>query len=89
MNIPMTIATDHESLSMTIGASTVTLGASIGAEYAMVSADTYDGDYTFTPSSATQTIPTSRKLLLDNITINPIPNNYGLITWDGSVITVS
>ena len=24
-----------------------------------------------------------------NVTVNPIPSNYGLITWNGSVLTVS
>ena len=26
---------------------------------------------------------------LSSVTIAPIPNNYGLISWDGSTITVS
>ena len=29
------------------------------------------------------------KKFFKNIRINPIPSNYGLITWDGSVLTVS
>ena len=49
----------------------------------------YSGEYEFTPSAETQTIPTSNKTLAQDITINPIPSNYGLITWDGSTLTVS
>lgn len=49
----------------------------------------YTGEYEFTPSAETQTIPTSNKALAQDITINPIPSNYGLITWDGSTLTVS
>ena len=49
----------------------------------------YEGETTFTPSAETQTIPTARTVLLENITINPIPSNYGLITWNGSTLTVS
>lgn len=26
---------------------------------------------------------------LSSVTISPIPNNYGLITWNGSTLTVS
>ena len=26
---------------------------------------------------------------LSKVTINPIPSNYGLISWDGSILTVS
>ena len=49
----------------------------------------YEGAYQFTPSSETQIIETRNKTLEGDITINPIPSNYGLITWDGSTITVS
>ena len=49
----------------------------------------YEGEYTVTPSTETQTLATNGKVLLDDITVNPIPNNYGLITWNGSVLTVS
>ena len=49
----------------------------------------YDGPTEFTPSGSTQTIEIANMKALENITINPIPSNYGLITWDGSTITVS
>lgn len=49
----------------------------------------YTGGYEFTPSQEEQVIQTKSRVLLENITINPIPSNYGLITWNGSVITVS
>lgn len=49
----------------------------------------YNGNYTVTPSLATQVLNTAGSILVQNITINPIPSNYGLITWDGSVLTVS
>ena len=49
----------------------------------------YDGPYRVTPSDETQVLETRNKLLDGDITINPIPNNYGLITYNGSVITVS
>ena len=89
ITIPMQAAVDQETIPMTISASAVTLEASIGAEYAMVSADTYEGDYEFTPSDEEHTIVTTNKLLLDNIIINPIPSNYGKIEWNGSYLTVS
>ena len=49
----------------------------------------YDGETTITPTTETQILPTRGKAVLQDITINPIPNNYGLITWNGSIITVS
>ena len=49
----------------------------------------YNGDYTVTPSAQTQTLLTAEMIMTDNVIINPIPQNYGLITWNGSRITVS
>ena len=49
----------------------------------------YDGPTEFTPTLETQTIQINGKTAHQDITINPIPCNYGLITWDGSALTVS
>ena len=49
----------------------------------------YEGDYTITPSAEEQILVTRNLRMTDNITINPIPSNYGLITWNGSTLTVS
>jgi len=49
----------------------------------------YEGNYIFTPSRETQTVPTADKILEQDIVINPIPKNYGLITWNGSSLRVS
>ena len=89
ITIPMNVAVNQESIPLTVSASSVTLEATIGAEYAMVSADTYEGEYEFTPSDEEQTIVAVNKLLLDNIVIHPVPSNYGKIEWNGSYLTVS
>ena len=49
----------------------------------------YTGEYEFTPSAETQTIPTENRTLAHDIIINPIQSNYGLVTWNGSELTVS
>lgn len=49
----------------------------------------YEGATVFTPTRQTQTVVTARKVVLDNITINPIPRNYGLVTYNGSIITIT
>lgn len=50
---------------------------------------TYSGAYTVTPTEEEQVLSTENRTLVQDIVVNPIPNNYGLITWDGSAITVS
>lgn len=49
----------------------------------------YSGSYVVTPSQQAQELPTANKILGQNIIVNPLPSYYGLITWNGSVLTVS
>lgn len=49
----------------------------------------YTGSYTVTPTRETQVLNTKDKVMTGNVTVNPIPQNYGLVTWNGSVLTVS
>lgn len=49
----------------------------------------YQGTYQVTPTASEQTLYTANRILSQNITIDPIPNCYGLIGWDGSVLSVS
>lgn len=49
----------------------------------------FDGDYSVTPSAETQVLQTKDLVMRQDLTINPIPNNYGLITWNGAYLTVS
>ena len=49
----------------------------------------YEGEYEITPSEGMQMLPTAGTRLENNIVIDPIPSNYGRITWDGSNITIT
>lgn len=49
----------------------------------------YEGPTEVTPSSAEQILETANLYMQANIKVNPIPSNYGLITYNGSTITVS
>ena len=53
-----------------------------------VDRDPYTGAYEVTPSGETQTLETKNKRMTDNVTINPIPNNYGRIAWNGTTLIV-
>lgn len=58
-------------------------------EKAMIAPPAYQGDYEATPSQSVQTFHTGGLLMSDNFKVNPIPSNYGLITYNGSSIMVS
>lgn len=53
------------------------------------SVNPYTGEYEFTPTDEAQTIPIFGKTATRDIVINPIPSNYGKISWNGSTLTVS
>lgn len=55
----------------------------------IISPEEYHGGYTVTPGTTAQILHTKEKQLTEDITVEPIPNNYGLITWNGSTLTVS
>ena len=84
-----TIDIDQQFVSVV--ADPETLGIEIGSQIVreIVGGEPYEGSYAVTPTNETQTLPTSGKLLTRNLTVNPIPSNYGLITWSGAALTVS
>ena len=49
----------------------------------------HTGPYEATPSSAEQLFAVSGKRMTQDFTVHAIPSNYGLITWNGSTLTVS
>lgn len=49
----------------------------------------YEGSYEVTPQAEAQTLATANRAMREDLVINPIPSNYGLITWNGQVLTVS
>ena len=88
IEVPMTVSNDTVVVPMSIEAPQV-IGMSIGATYAMSVADDYEGDYHVTPTTTAQTLLTKDKKMSDYVVIEPIPSNYGLITYNGTSIKVS
>lgn len=91
MNEPITLDVDvSEQYDMTVGGND---GYEVSTDSKIVinkiGADPYEGEYVVTPTGAVQILATKGKTAVQNITIQPIPQNYGLITWNGSILTVS
>lgn len=49
----------------------------------------YDGPTVVVPSDSAQTLSTEGTALMSDIVVQPIPSNWGRISYDGSTITVS
>lgn len=69
-----------------VGADAASLRASAGIP---IYPNDYTGSYTITPGAEAQTIPTDGLMMTSDLVVEAIPSNYGLITWDGSTLTVS
>lgn len=54
-----------------------------------IDVDLYDGPTEVTPGEEPQVLNTQNKTLVNRVVVNPIPPNYGKITWNGSILTVS
>lgn len=65
------------------------LTATLGSTVYVPVLEEYTGPFVVTPNTETQTLLTQGLHMAQNVTVNPIPSNYGLITWNGSILTVS
>lgn len=65
----------------------VSTGIPVVKEY--VDYPAYDGPYEATPTRETQVFLTQNKRMTSDFTVNPIPSNYGLVTYNGAIITIS
>ena len=74
----------HLSLHEAGGAS-----LSLAGEYVGSMPPPYEGAYSVTPSASAQTLATEGRVMEHDVEIGAIPSNYGLITWNGSVLLVS
>ena len=80
---------DSTAVSVSVGASD-DLPVGIGEKtYIGTTCPEYAGSYSVTPSQEAQYLQTAGKRMADNVRVDPIPSNYGLITWNGSTLTVS
>lgn len=87
MKLTTTITPQRVSVSIQPARVDVGFSAPIIRDY--LDRDPYEGDYEITPTDETQVLQTAGKWDRENIIIKPIPSNYGLITWNGSALTVS
>ena len=72
-----------------LSASIASSGGLTGGLTIAGSIPSYAGATVITPGAEAQVLECGGLLMPENITVQPIPSNYGLITWDGATLTVS
>lgn len=86
--VRLTVDTDR-AIPLVVSNSNVTVSVGLATPIVASIVPEYDGDYDITPTSTAQVFQTNGKKLTHDFIVEPIPSNYGLITWNGSTITVS
>ena len=85
----LTPVINPQKLSVSVSAPSVGADTGIPVVKEYVSVENYEGEYTFRPREEAQTIPVDVYSMKYDITINPLPSNYGKITYNGAILTVS
>lgn len=83
----MVVTARVSTISMRVNAVIGNLTASVEAIFNQGKA--YHGEYEITPSREEQILPTAGSALSQDIVVHAIPQNYGLITYNGFEIMVS
>jgi len=85
----LTISYKPQKVSISVNEEGLGVSTGIPVARELVERTAYMGPTEVTPSASEQVLLTNNFRMTEDITIKPIPSNYGLITWDGSTITVS
>jgi len=85
--VELTVA--ENSVEMGVTTDALSFGVESPIVVQAVTIPVYEGAYELTPTAETQTIPVHGFRFEQDLIIDPIPSNYGLISWDGVTLTVS
>ena len=85
----LTVTFHPQALHVTIVSPVYGVSTGVPVARELVERDPFEGPYTVTPSEQEQTLSTKHLRMTDDITVAAIPSNYGLISWDGSSLSVS
>lgn len=88
--VPVQLNVEESINQFALGVAENSVQVSFGVSTQIVTSTVpdYDGPYEFTPSEETQTLETNGLRMTDNVTVNPIPSNYGRIAWNGTTLIV-
>ena len=85
----MKVTIQPQKVKISINQKNMDIGINNQIAREVVDLDPYEGEYIVTPTNEEQILLTKNLRMLENVVINKIPENYGLITWNGSFLTIS
>ncbi len=85
----MKVTIQPQKVKISINQKNMGIGINNQIAREIVDSDPYEGEYIVTPTNEEQILLTKNLRMLENVVINKIPENYGLITWNGSFLMIS
>lgn len=89
LTVKLTVSQSKNVFPFKVQTNSLAYKMGLATQIEVVGGTPYSGRYTVTPTRETQVLETANLKMAENVTINPIPSNYGLITWNGSTLVVS
>lgn len=86
--VSMRVANSRCRVEMAVDTSSIQYQMSTVTKIVTQIHPSYSGGYEFTPDDTTQIVATAGQVLEQDIVINPVPNTYGHVAWDGRFISV-
>lgn len=87
--VELTVHGNVYELDVGVSGVSITKDLSVDTKIQVVQGEHYHGSVVITPAQDEQTIKTAGLFVDEDITVRAIPSNYGLITWNGSVLTIT
>ena len=88
MEIRLDIDTSAVTLPLSLGVSSTSVTMEVSPPFMPVYPDAYAGPYTVTPGEDAQVLSTEHRTMTGDVTVEPIPSNYGRIAWNGASLMV-
>lgn len=84
--VPMEVGSSDQVFEFDLG--TQEIDMEVATVINTMAGEHYEGATEVTPSEETQVLSTGGLIVDENISVLPIPSNYGRIAWNGSVLMV-
>ena len=89
MTVPARAYTNNATVRAGVYGGGGTTRAKTAVGITVIDAPEFAGPYEYTPTDDAQVVGISGYRAAQDIRINPIPSNYGKITWTGSCLLIT
>lgn len=89
VQLPADVSISNVQIHANVGTSNAEIPAEIGVAFVKGTGRPYTERYEATPTNEVQVFHTKGLTMNKNFIVNPIPSNYGFVTYNGSTITIT